>query len=952
MTDCTLCGLETPAEPVTDDEVPGSFCCRGCLEVSRTLDDPAATDPDAARERVGSGSAGERDVGVDADDETAARGPDADDAPPSEEAYLHVEGMHCASCEAFLESRAEAVDGVLAADASYPADAMRLRLASEGDAGEVAGAEGVADAEEVADAEGVADAAEVADVAEAVAGVGYTAEPLDTAESTVEETSSETLGRILVGGFFGMMVMAWYVLFLYPTYFGLPADALLFDLRGEAGGFLLANVWVMTSVVLGYTGAPLVRGAYVAVRTREPNMDLLVTLAAVTAYCYSTLALLVGRVEVYFDVTVVVVVAVTVGTYYEHRVKARAVAALTDLTRERVTTARRRVDGASSERDSDGETETVPVSAVAGGDELVVRPGERVPVDGEIVSGEAGIDESLVTGESLPVRRGPGDRVRGGTLVTDGRLVVAADAAGERTLDRVVSTLWDARGDGGTPQRLADALATLFVPAVVCLGVVAFLVHLAVGSSPTDALLTGLAVLVVSCPCALGLATPLAVAAGTSRLLAEGVVLADDTAVEAAASVDTVAFDKTGTLTTGEMTLDRVETDDVDRETLLAYAAAVEARSSHPVADAVVDAVQGQRATDGTDLDVERVETAAEGDQQSASTATDGGVGPDTRVENFETHPGRGVTGTVAGRRVTVGGASLFPDDAVPDDLRAVYERADADGDLAAYVGWPDDTTDTEASEPARVRGVFVAHDEHRDGWREALATVAGGSSDGESASGDDGDDGRRVVVLTGDSGAAADRVRDCEAVDAVYAGLPPEAKTETVRRLRREGTVAMVGDGSNDAPALAAADLGVAVATGTELAADAADAILLHGDLAAVDRTLSILAGTRRRVRENLTWAFGYNAVAVPAAVLGVVTPLLAAVAMAASSLLVVGNSTRALIDPDGTEADGAETDGTEADGAETDGTEVAGAGTDGTEADGTEADGTEATHEGVSDS
>jgi Cu2+-exporting ATPase len=835
--DCTLCGLDTPDPPVTDADVPGTFCCRGCLEVSRTLDDPAAMDAETARAEVASDGGGIADS-----DAAAAKAPET--APDGEEAYLSVEGMHCASCEAFLEGRAVNVEGVLAADANFPADAMRVTCAEDEDV----------------DLDAVADA---------ISGVGYEATALADGEAAGEREETETLGRIIVGGFFGMMVMLWYVLFLYPTYFGLPSEALLFDIHGDAGGFLLGNVWALTTVVLGYTGAPLLRGAYVAARTRQPNMDLLVSIAAVTAYLYSTLAVLVGRVEVYFDVTVVVIVAVTIGTYYENRVKNRAVSKLTDLTRERVSEARRRT--------AEG-TETIPTEAVEEGDELIVRPGERIPLDGEILEGEAGIDESLVTGESLPVRRGPGDDVRGGTLVTDGRLVVAADAEGERTLDRVVSLLWDARGEGGTPQRFADALATLFVPVVLALGAAAFVIHLALGATPTAALLTGLAVLVVSCPCALGLATPLAVAAGTRSLLENGVVLADGSAVEAAAEVDTVAFDKTGTLTTGEMRVTDVHTAErVSEEAVLGYAAAVEARSDHPVADAVIDAA---------------AELESEGEVESQTTLP---AGPDTDVSDFETHPGRGVSGRVSGAeavgnagttRVTVGDESLFPDAEVPDELREEYQQADDAGDLAAYVGWSGDSDEADESSSLRVVGVLIASDDHRAGWREAVAQIADGGPDG----------GRRVVVLTGDSGAAAERIADAEGVDEVYAGLPPEAKTETIRRLRREGTVAMVGDGSNDAPALAAADVGIAVATGTELAADAADAVLLTSDLAAVDATLSILAGTRRRVRENLTWAFGYNAVAVPAAVLGVVTPLLAAVAMSASSLLVVANSTRSL--------------------------------------------------------
>ncbi|NHX36312.1 MULTISPECIES: heavy metal translocating P-type ATPase [Halolamina] len=783
---CTLCGLTTPPDPVTDEGVDGEFCCRGCLEVARSLDDPATMDAADARESV--------------------REPEASIPEDAETAYLQVDGMHCASCEAFLEGRAADSDGVAAADANFPADAMRVHYD--------------------------ADATDPSAVADAVSGVGYRAEP--TAEDGSPGDDDGTVGRLLVGGFFGMMAMLWYVLFLYPVYFGLPPDALLFDLGDGAGRFLLANVWLSATVVLGYTGAPLLRGAYVAVRTRQPNMDLLVALAATTAYLYSALAVAAGRIEVYFDVTIVVIMAVTVGSYYEERIKQRAVGELTDLTRDRVSEARIRT----------GEgTETVPVEAVDGGDELVVRAGERVPVDGEVIEGTAAVDESLVTGESLPVRRREGDEVRGGTVVSDGRLVIRAADGAERTLDRVVSLLWDVRGEGA-PQRLADALATVFVPLVLVLGVVAFAVHLFLGAPLTGALLTGLAVLVVSCPCALGLATPLAIAAGTRSLLADGVVLTDGSAVETARRVDVVALDKTGTLTTGEMALHEVEAaDGADRETVLGHAAAVEARSDHPIAAAIVEAAD------------------------DAGTR----VGPDTTVTDYETHPGRGVAGRVAGkRRVTVGDESLFEDATVPDDLRERYASAESAGRLAAFVGWDE-----------RVRGVLVAGDDPRPGWREAVERLS---------------EDRRVVVLTGDQGPAADRFRDVPGIDEVYAGLPPAGKTETVRRLSSEGTVAMVGDGSNDAPALAAADLGVAVASGTELAADAADAVLVGRDLSAVDRALDTLAATRRRVRENLAWAFLYNAVAVPAAVLGVITPLIAAVAMAASSLLVVGNTTRPL--------------------------------------------------------
>jgi Cu2+-exporting ATPase len=582
----------------------------------------------------------------------------------------------------------------------------------------------------------------------------------------------------------------------------------------------------MTSIVLGYTGYPILRGAYVSLRAGRPNMDLLVALAAGTAYVYSTATLLLGGTEVYFDITTVVVIVVTLGGYYETRLKSRAAGQLTELTESRVAAARRRTGA--------GE-ETVSVDEVRAGDELVVGAGDRIPVDGTVIEGAAAVDESLVTGESAPVRRERGDEVIGGGLVTEGGIVVAADEGATSTLDRLMAHLWRVRSSRSGVQRLADRLAAVFVPVVVVLALGAFVIHLALGATPTAAFLTGLTVLVVSCPCALGLATPLAVAAGVREALDSGVVITDGDVFERATEADVVAFDKTGTLTTGEMTLH----DAVGEEAAIARAAAVETFADHPMGRAVAEAV-----------DV-----------------------PDLPVDDFERHPGRGVSGVVNEVRVTVGRADLFEGYEIPNTYRERYDRAVDAGHVAAYVGWD-----------GAVRGVLVAGDRPRSEWERVVSAVAA--------------DVARVVVLTGDGDAAAARFRDHPDVDEVFAGVPPEAKAEVVERLREGGTTVMVGDGSNDAPALAAADLGISLESGTRLAADAADDVVTTDDLTTVPEVFRLTAATKRRIRENLGWAFLYNALAVPAAALGVLNPLVAAVAMAASSLLVVGNSTRGLGD------------------------------------------------------
>jgi len=769
MTHCTLCDLPVDA-PVTDDAVEGTFCCRGCLEVARTLDDPATETRDAAD-----------------------TGPDPDDAD-GETAFVSVDGMHCATCETFLEARATDHDGVAAAAASYPTGTMKLTYD--------------------------ADALSESDLTEVVAGTGYDA----SLQATETDDEYELEGRLIVGGFFGMMTMLWYILFLYPAYLGVDSSLLLFDPSGQAGDYLLWNMAVMTGVVVGYTGWPLLRGAYVSLRAGRPNMDLLVAMAAVTAFLYSVVAVILGHTEVYFDVATVIVMAVSVGDYYQDRVRRRALDRLTEFTTQRADSARRRTDGGHEE---------VDVGALSAGDEVVVRSGERIPVDGSVLEGTVAVDESLVTGESLAVRKTDGDEVIGGSLVTQGGVVVRVGPDAESTVDRLTNLLWEVQSTRGGVQRLVDRIAAVFVPLVVVLAVLATGGHLVTGATLTDAMLTGLAVLVVSCPCALGLATPLATAAGIRRALDGGTVVTGDAVFETATDADVVAFDKTGTLTTGEMEL--LERAD---EGAMARAAAVEQFAEHPVAEAVTDAVPV----------------------------------PDADVSGFEQHPGQGVSATVDGDHVVVGTQALFDDLGfdVSANLRSRCERATENGRVPALVGW-----DGEA------RDVLVAGDRLRSHWESVVSALARD---------------RDVVVITGDRPEAATPFERHDGVDEVFAGVPPEAKAEVVERLQSRGTVAMVGDGSNDAPALAAADVGIAMASGTSLAADAADAVVTTDDLRAVPDVFSVTAATRTRVRQNLAWAFCYNAVALPLALLGVLNPLFAALAMTASSLLVVGNSTRTL--------------------------------------------------------
>ncbi|TKX77274.1 cation-translocating P-type ATPase, partial [Halorubrum sp. SD626R] len=513
----------------------------------------ADVDADDVRERR---SATASESGGPARDSSDAES-DASAVPADHEAtFLEVDGMHCATCEAFIETVATDTEGVSAASASYVTDTVRI--------------------------DHDPDAVSTDDLSEAVSGLGYSAYARDDAFERRRADNMAT-ARLAAGVLVGMAVMLQYIVIIYPTYFAFPfynertLEYLNQAMSSTSGTYFFIVIAVLTTVVLFVTGKPILRGAYVSAKTRSPNMDLLVALAAVSAYVYSTLAVIfVESPSVYYDVTVAIIVIVTVGNRYEDAIKSRATELLSDLTAVQVDSARRVARaGADGE---DGGTEEVAIDALAPDDRVLGRAGERVPGDGEVVDGDAAVDESVVTGESMPVRKTPGDAVVGGSVVADGSVTVAVGPDASSSLDRVSELVWDLQSGNHGVQKLADRLATIFVPAVLTIAVVAAAVNLALGNGVTRAMLVGLTVLIVSCPCALGLATPLAVAAGIRDALERNIVIFDDTVFERVRDADTVVFDKTGTLTTGEMRVVAREIDDG----LLRLAAALEERSSHP----------------------------------------------------------------------------------------------------------------------------------------------------------------------------------------------------------------------------------------------------------------------------------------------------------------------------------------------------------------------------------
>ncbi len=607
-----------------------------------------------------------------------------------------------------------------------------------------------------------------------------------------------------------------------------------------------------TPVVL-WAGWPFFVRGWASIVNRHANMFTLIALGVGAAYLFSVAGTLApawfpdgfrmhGLVETYFDTAVVVVVLVLLGQVLELRARSRTSSAIRQLLGMAPKTARL-IRG--------GEDVDVPLASVQVGDRLRVRPGERVPVDGRVVEGRSAVDESLVTGEPMPVEKEPGGQVVGGTINSTGALVIVAERIGANTLlAQIVRMVADAQRTRAPIQRLADVVASWFVPAVVATAVVAFGVWSLIGPEPrlAHALLNAVAVLIIACPCALGLATPMAIMVGTGRGASAGVLIRNAEALERLERVDTLVVDKTGTLTEGRPRLVQVTAvPPFTEDAVLRLAAAVEQVSEHPLAAAVVAGAR-DRAID-------------------IPAASD-----------FASTTGRGVVGNVEGRTVAIGSLAFLEERGVTaPQLAGTAEAGRASGQTVVFVAID--------GQPAGSLGVA---DPIKASTREALDALRR--------------EGLRIVMLTGDHAATARAVAGALGLDEVIAGVLPEQKRDVIARLQREGrVVAMAGDGVNDAPALAEAAVGIAMGTGTDVAIESAGVTLLRGDLRGIVRARRLSRATMRNIRQNLFLAFVYNAVGVPVAagilypLMGVlISPIWASAAMTFSSVSVIGNALR----------------------------------------------------------
>ncbi|HEX8859604.1 MAG TPA: heavy metal translocating P-type ATPase [Actinomycetes bacterium] len=725
---------------------------------------------------------------------------DVDAAAATDTVEFLVGGMTCGSCAARVQRVLARTDGVADAEVNLATSRARVRLERP---------------------------VETAELRARVAKIGYTLtpppDPRHQAADDTEAATSRAWGRRVVAvvpaALFALVTMA--------------RPSLMAATGWRAAALVVAT---LVEFVIGW---PFLREAARRARRLTANMDTLIAVGTLAAYGFSLWELATGGMRVYFETAILLIAFLSLGRYFEARARGRAGQAIRALLELGAKQARLVRD--------EGEV-MIPVEQVAVGDLVRVRPGEKLPVDGEVVEGAGAVDESMLTGESLPVEKTPGDRVAGATVNAGGVLTVRATAVGADTaLAQIVRLVEQAQAGKGQAQRLADRISAVFVPAVIALAAATFAGWWLLGGDPVKALTAAVAVLIIACPCALGLATPTAIMVGTGRGAELGILIRSVEALERTRRITTVVFDKTGTLTHSRMALtDAVPGQDTTEDELLRLAGAAEAVSEHPIGGAITTAarqrgelppVRGFRALAGQGV---RAEVEATVDRPPVTVWV--------------------------GRRKLAAEAGLL----VPDTLEAAAERLLQQGKTVVWAGWD-----------GEVRGVLAVADTLKPGAREQVERLHAM--------------GLEVAMLTGDNHTTADAIARNVGIDRVLAEVMPADKVGEIARLQREGrTVAMVGDGVNDAPALVQADLGIAIGTGTDVAIESSDLTLLRGDLEGVATAIELSRRTYRTIVQNLGWAFGYNTAAIPLAAAGLLNPIIAGAAMAFSSVSVVTNSLR----------------------------------------------------------
>ncbi|MCL4241700.1 MAG: heavy metal translocating P-type ATPase [Dehalococcoidia bacterium] len=713
---------------------------------------------------------------------------------------LDITGMTCASCVRRVERALGKIEGVETASVNFAAENARVTLAAP---------------------------VPLEALVAAVEKAGYGAAPAVAGQDRNEERAVHARNTLI-------QLIAGSVLAIPTIILAMSMDIAGMHINDDPRLHGWVVMLLATPVQLGL-GWRFYKGSYTSLRHLNPNMDVLVALGTSVAFVYSAWVVISNSHEhMFFDVSAAVLVFITMGKYFEETSKGAASSAIRALLGLSARSAQVLRDGVETE---------VPIERVARGDIFVVRPGQRIAVDGIVREGHSTIDESMLTGESIPVERRAGDHVIGGTINQNGVIQVEATAVGEDTaLRRMARMVEEAQGSKAPIQKLVDQVAAVFVPVVIVIAIATFVAWGLAAGDWEAGMVAAVAVLVVACPCALGLATPTAIMVGSGMGAERGILIKNAEVLERTRRLNAVVLDKTGTLTEGRpQVLEVVTLGSLSTNELLTLAATAESASEHPLSRAIVDAAVDANLPVGT-------------------------------ATNFEAVTARGVQAMVDGQLVLAGNLRLFEEYGFPltSNFRERVAAIEAAGRTVIAI-----------AADGRIEGLFGIADEVKQNARRAVEALRG--------------QGLRVIMMTGDNERAAAAVAAHVGITEFRAGAKPEDKLALVRELQGEGlSVAMVGDGINDAPALAQADIGIAMSTGTDVAIEAGDITLLNGDVSKIAEAIALSRSTLTTIRQNLVWAFGYNVFAIPVAALGLLNPILAGAAMAFSSVSVMANSLR----------------------------------------------------------
>jgi len=808
MLKCDHCSLPVPDTRAVVDEINGEkkvFCCNGCRGVFRFINSEGLSDFYGRRESSWTpGPPDESPI------ELSAFSDSLRPAGDEMEIDVVIDGIRCASCIWLIEKLMLRTDGVNYARVNYATHKAKLRWDPE--------------------------TTDVANVLTRIKSIGYTPKPSlpGAREEELKAQQRDLLVRFGTAAFFSMQLML-YSVALYAGYFqGIGEKTrLTFQLIALA----------LATPILFYSGMPFIRGSVRGLKNLSFNMDVLIVTGAGSAYIYSIYQIYSGG-EVYFDTSAMIITLILLGRYIESGAKGRSSEVITRLLSLNPKEARVVREQGTGGR----EFEPVPITSIHSGDLVQIRPGERIPLDGIVTEGASEVDESMLTGESKPVAKGPGSELFCGTQNLYASLIFNVKRTGKDTvLSQIIMTVENAQARRAPVQALTDRVVGYFVPAVLLLSVCTCIIWLIYGRALEEAFMNAVSVLVIACPCALGLATPLAVLIGTTRGASKGILIKGGDIIERARKIDTVVLDKTGTITQGKPRLLLCRGIGVRDNEALAIASSLEQFSEHSIAKAIVNAV---------------IETTS------------------YNVADFIAHPGLGVSGMINGKPALIGSRAFIlsaisrekVNSAIGTDLLSQIKSQELSGSTVIYLLYD-----------GRLSGVFVISDEVRSEAKESVEVMKKTGYD--------------VIMITGDSPETALSVAEAVGLgkDKVMARKSPTEKAEAIKAMQEEGrSVIMVGDGINDAPALVQADVGMAMGRATDIALESADMVLMRSTLTLVPDAVRLSKKVYKVIRQNLFWAFIYNIIAVPLAVMGLLHPIVAAISMTLSSLSVVGNSMR----------------------------------------------------------